>query len=124
MAREYKIGRIYESLYLCRRWTDNTDAGISVEKQNRNDFYKDELRSIEIKARQMLNKKESGNRTFAQYPGGGGESLIALCLNLLAEQKKSWPKLAYAYMELANVRMRLITCGSYNICLQFNPQRE
>ncbi len=123
VAREYKIERIYESIYLCRRWTDNTDAGISVEKQNRNDFYKDELRSIEIKARQMLNKKESGNRIFAQYPGEKQKNLTVLCLNLLADQKKSWPKLAYAYRELANVRTRSITCGGYKIYLQFNPQR-
>jgi glycosyltransferase involved in cell wall biosynthesis len=123
ITREYKVGRIYESLYLCRRWTDNTDAGISVEKQNRNDFYKDELRSIEIKARQMLNKKESGNRIFAQYPGEKQKSLTALCLNFLAEQKKSWPKLAYAYRELAAVSMRSITCGDYKVYLQFNPQR-
>jgi glycosyltransferase involved in cell wall biosynthesis len=123
IAREYKIGRIYESLYLCRRWTDNTDAGLSVEKQNRNDFYKDEIRSIEIKARRILNKKESGNRIFAQYPGGKQKSLTALCLNLLSQQKKNWPKLAYAYRELANVRTRSITCGGYKVCLQFNPQR-
>jgi hypothetical protein len=123
ITREYKVGRIYESLYLCRRWTDNTDAGISVEKQNRNDFYKDELRSIEIKARQMLNKKESGNKIFAQYPGEKQKSLTALCLNFLAEQKKSWPKLAYAYRELAAVSMRSITCGDYKVYLQFNPQR-
>ena len=123
IAREYKIGRIYESLYLCRRWTDNTDAGISREKQNRNDFYKDELRTIEIKARQVLNKKESGNRIFAQYPGGKQKSLITLCLNLLEKQKKNWPKLAYAYRELAAVRTRSITCGGYKVYLQFNPQR-
>ena len=55
IAREYKIGRIYESLYLCRRWPENTDAGLSVEKQNRNDIYKDELRTMEIEARQAMN---------------------------------------------------------------------
>jgi GT2 family glycosyltransferase len=59
IAREYKIGRIYQSLYLCRRWPDNTDAALSVEKQNRNDFYKDKLRTIEIAARQQLNKREA-----------------------------------------------------------------
>ena len=57
ITREYKIGRIYQSLYLCRRWPDNTDAALSVEKQNRNDFYKDKLRTIEIRARQVMNKK-------------------------------------------------------------------
>ena len=50
ITREYRIGRIYDSLYLCRRWQDNTDTGLSVEKQNRNDFYKDNLRTEEIKA--------------------------------------------------------------------------
>jgi glycosyltransferase involved in cell wall biosynthesis len=121
IAREYKIGRIYESLYLCRRWTDNTDAGLSVEKQNRNDFYKDKLRSIEIKARRGLNKKDSRNKIFAQYPGGKQKSLSLL--GLLEEQKKSWSKLAHAYRELAQMRIRSVDCGGYEVCLQFNPQR-
>jgi len=123
IAREYKIGRIYESIYLCRRWTDNTDAGLSVEEQNRNDFYKDKLRSIEIKARRILNKKESGNKIFAQYPGGKQKSLSVLCLSLLDQQKKSWPTLAYAYRELAQVRKRSVLCGGYKVYVQFNPQR-
>jgi GT2 family glycosyltransferase/uncharacterized protein YjhX (UPF0386 family) len=59
ITREYKIGRIYDSLYLCRRWSDNTDAALSVKKQNRNDFYKDKLRTLEIRTRQLLNKKET-----------------------------------------------------------------
>jgi GT2 family glycosyltransferase len=59
ITREYEIGRIYDSLYLCRRWSDNTDAALSVEKQNRNDYYKDKLRTLEIAARKQLNKKAS-----------------------------------------------------------------
>ena len=59
ITREYKIGRIYQNLYLCRRWPDNTDAALSVIKQNRNAFYKDKLRTMEIAARQQLNKKGS-----------------------------------------------------------------
>jgi glycosyltransferase involved in cell wall biosynthesis len=58
ISREYRIGRIYESLYLCRRWSDNTDAGLSLEKQNRNDAYKDRLRTMEIRARQQVNERE------------------------------------------------------------------
>jgi len=125
ISREYQIGRIYKSIYLCRRWRENTDAAPSIEKQNRNDFYKDELRTMEIKARQLLNKnkKEMENRTFSKYPREKQKSLTALCLNLLEEQKKSWPGLAYAYQELANVRTRSISCGSYKVDLQFNPQR-
>lgn len=52
LSREYRIGRIYESLYLCRRWTGNTDAALSIEKINRNDAFKDKIRTIEIMARQ------------------------------------------------------------------------
>ena len=55
ISRQYKIGRIYESLYLCRRWEGNTDSLISIEKQNANNFYKDSLRTNEIKIRQELN---------------------------------------------------------------------
>lgn len=54
ISREYKIGRIYQSLYLCRRWPENTDSALSPERQNRNDFYKDKLRTLEIKARQIM----------------------------------------------------------------------
>ncbi len=125
ISREYQIGRIYKSIYLCRRWRKNTDAALSIEKQNRNDFYKDELRTMEIKARQILNKnkKELADRTFAKYPRGKQNSLTALCLNLLEEQKKSWPGFAHSHQELVNIRTRSISCGSYIVDLQFNPQR-
>ena len=125
ISREYQIGRIYKSIYLCRRWRENTDSAISIERQNRNDFYKDELRTIEIKARQILNKnkKDMEKRIFAQYPEKKQKPLTALCLNLLDEQKKSWPGLAHSYQELANIRTRSVSCGSYKVDLQFNPQR-
>ncbi|MCE5263955.1 MAG: glycosyltransferase family 2 protein [Deltaproteobacteria bacterium] len=55
ISREYRIGRIYDSLYLCRRWEGNTDARLTVEQANRHDAYKDRLRTIEIRARQKLN---------------------------------------------------------------------
>jgi hypothetical protein len=56
ISREYRIGRIYESLYLCRRWEGNTDAALSVENSNRNDAFKDKVRTDEILARQVLSK--------------------------------------------------------------------
>lgn len=59
ISREYRIGRIYESLYLCRRWAGNTDAGLSVEHRNRNDAFKDQIRTIEIMARKRQNKEET-----------------------------------------------------------------
>ena len=57
ISRQYKIGRIYESLYLCRRWAGNTDAGLSIEASNNNNSFKDSLRSQEIMARQELTSR-------------------------------------------------------------------
>jgi len=62
ILREYKIGRIYEPLYICRRWEGNTDANLSIEQQNSNDFYKDSIRTTEIIERQKKNKYK-----FAQH---------------------------------------------------------
>ena len=56
LSREYQIGRIYEPVYLCRRWEGNTDAALSIEKANRNDIYKDKVRTIEMLARQSMNQ--------------------------------------------------------------------
>jgi hypothetical protein len=57
ISREHRIGRIYESLYHCRRWEGNTDSALPIDKVNRNDYYKDSLRTIEILARKQMNKK-------------------------------------------------------------------
>lgn len=51
ISREYAVGRIFDSLYLCRRWSDNTDASLSIEQINEHNLYKDFLRSIEMSAR-------------------------------------------------------------------------
>lgn len=54
ITREYRLGRIYEPLYDCRRWTGNSDAALSREKINRNNLYKDRIRTIELRARQQM----------------------------------------------------------------------
>lgn len=50
-SREYQIGRIYDVLYLCRRWEDNTDAALDIEKMNAHHTYKDRIRTWELQAR-------------------------------------------------------------------------
>jgi glycosyltransferase involved in cell wall biosynthesis len=55
LSREYQIGRIFEPIYLCRRWEGNSDAGLDVTKLNTFNFYKDKLRTLEILARQHMN---------------------------------------------------------------------
>jgi hypothetical protein len=54
ICREYRIGRIYENLYLCRRWSGNTDTALSIEEENRNNAFKDKIRTAEILARQKI----------------------------------------------------------------------
>jgi len=54
-SRKWQIGRIYKELYLCRRWEDNSDASLDIQKLNANNAYKDKLRSLEISARQKIN---------------------------------------------------------------------
>lgn len=56
-SREYRIGRIYDVLYLCRRWEGNSDASLDIDKMNAHNTYKDRLRTWEIEARINLNKK-------------------------------------------------------------------
>ena len=51
ISREYRIGRIYDAIYNCRRWDDNSDGDLSIEKNNRNNLYKDRLRTWELMAR-------------------------------------------------------------------------
>lgn len=60
ISRDYSIGRIYDSLYLCRRWEGNSDAGLSIQKINENNDYKDCLRSIELLARVKQNHEQQG----------------------------------------------------------------
>lgn len=57
ISREYRIGRIWDVLYNCRRWDDNSDASLSVAKNNANNFYKDRIRTWELEARICRNKK-------------------------------------------------------------------
>ncbi|MDR3286972.1 MAG: glycosyltransferase family 2 protein [Prevotellaceae bacterium] len=57
VSRNYQIGRIYEPLYLCRRWDGNSDAALDIAKQNTYNTYKDRVRSIELAARIAKNKK-------------------------------------------------------------------
>lgn len=58
LSRHYEIGRIFEPIYICRRWEGNSDARLSREASNRHDTYKDRLRTLEILARQRLNREK------------------------------------------------------------------
>ncbi|MCX7981689.1 MAG: glycosyltransferase [Syntrophales bacterium] len=57
ISRFYRIGRIFESIYFCRRWEGNSDARLTPERVNEFNAYKDRIRTIEIMARQRLNER-------------------------------------------------------------------
>ncbi len=57
VSREYQIGRIYDVVYNCRRWDDNSDANCDLIAMNNNNFYKDRIRTWELKARIQMNTK-------------------------------------------------------------------
>ncbi len=59
VSRIYQIGRIYEPLYLCRRWEGNSDASLGTQKLNEYNFYKDKIRTLELEARIRLNAENN-----------------------------------------------------------------
>ena len=57
ISRDYRIGRIYDSLYLCRRWEGNSDSNLDIARVNANNLYKDRLRTWEVEARIAKNRQ-------------------------------------------------------------------
>ena len=57
ISREYRIGRIYDVLYCCRRWEGNSDAALDIDRINANNMYKDRIRTWELEARIRKNKR-------------------------------------------------------------------
>jgi len=65
ISGKYKIGRVYQPVYLCRRWEDNTDASLDVVKVNSHNLYKDRIRTFELQARIQRNKKSDPGKTWS-----------------------------------------------------------
>ena len=57
-SRQYQIGRVYDVVYLCRRWDDNSDASLDIVKMNGHNLYKYRIRTWELQARIAMNKKK------------------------------------------------------------------
>ncbi len=55
ISRHYQIGRVYDVVYLCRRWEDNSDASLDIVKMNGHNLYKDRIRTWELQARIAMN---------------------------------------------------------------------
>jgi hypothetical protein len=65
ISGKYKIGRVYQPVYLCRRWEDNTDASLDGSKINSHNLYKDRIRTFELQARIQRNKKSDPGKTWS-----------------------------------------------------------
>ena len=76
ISRDYKIGRIYDIIYLCRRWEGNSDAALSIEKVNQNNFYKDRIRTWEIQSRIQMHTID--------------EDFQELVEEMIEDQKENW----------------------------------
>lgn len=104
-SRQYRIGRIYDVLYLCRRWEGNSDAALSIEKINQNNNYKDSLRTLEIELRQAMNKKRQAGDLFIE--------------NQLAK----WQTARTNHEALNQIETRRFELAGNTITVQFNPAR-
>ena len=100
-SRNYKIGRIYDELYLCRRWEGNSDAALSIEKVNRNNHYKDSLRT-----REMLIRSRLHNTT-----------------RFINSQLSTWELAGKNHQALSEVETREIQVDGIPFTVQFNPAR-
>ena len=88
LSRLYPIGRIYDVLYLCRRWEGNSDASLSIEKINRNNDYKDSLRTLEIEKRKELNGFRFNKPTLDNFIADNRSSWSLLNQNIKEAQSK------------------------------------
>ena len=105
ISRNYRIGRIYTSLYHCRRWEGNSDAALPIERINRNNYYKDQLRTIELQARIAMNKK-----VYELY-------------ELRRKQLATWEMARLNYEALDKIDVRKMTCEGVEFTIQHNPKR-
>ena len=108
ISRRYRIGRIYDVLYLCRRWGGNSDAALSHEKVNAHNLYKDSLRTAELEARMAL--VESSGIPTAQEVN-----------DFFDRQLRQWPVAAERHAALGGVELRDLGNG---IVMQHNPARS
>lgn len=107
ISRSYRVGRIYDVLYLCRRWGGNSDAALSHEKINAHNLYKDTLRTAELNARKVL-MKSMKMPTLAELE------------QFFSRQLGCWSETAERFRNLEAVCQKKFDNG---ITLQFNPSR-
>lgn len=111
-SRHFRIARIFTELYLCRRWDGNSDAALSIDKQNRNNLYKDAIRTIELKARKSMIKK--WNHPLVK------EEVEAF----IDQQLHDWDEAKQRFEALSSqVKTKVLPIHDGELRVQFNPSR-
>lgn len=111
LSRRYRVGRIYDELYLCRRWEGNSDAALPPERVNQNNLYKDGLRTEELRARQRRNAR--------WRRAASGDEL----LRMAGRQLAVWDEAAARYRQLERAVVSEFKDGDATLSIQWNPAR-
>lgn len=111
-SRRFRIARIYDELYLCRRWEGNSDAALSVERVNANNLYKDSLRTIELEARRAM--LHTWNRATKE------DDVLAF----FDAQMQRWEEVSARFAELSQgIQTKALPLADFTLCAQHNPRR-
>ncbi len=111
LSRNYRIGRIYKELYLCRRWEGNSDASLTIAQQNANNLYKDSLRTLEISARRQMQHSVIVDAVETSLQ------------RFFWAQLEKWEAVRFRYDDLKQVKIKELHSNEYTMMVQFNPAR-
>lgn len=115
-SRSYKIGRIYDVLYLCCRWEGNSDAALSIERINANNFYKDSLRTKELQERLNISHEYRWENELKPD--------IIPIKRFIRKQIKDWKTAHDNHEALKEVKTKELDICGYPFTVQFNPARS
>ena len=107
-SRQYKIGRIYDVLYLCRRWEGNSDAALSIEQTNANNHYKDSLRTRELEIRKRYAEKLKNQNEIKRF---------------IDSQLACWQLAHDNHEALRTIQTKELSINGYTFVVQYNAQR-
>ena len=112
LSAEYKVERIYDVLYLCRRWGGNSDSKLSRERQNTNNAYKDSVRTRELLRRKKQVRQQAG-MTVSQEE----------MKTFFDAQLQAWPEVAQRVEQIDKVQTKRLLTPHSSLLTQFNPAR-
>ena len=118
-SRTYRIGRIYEELYLCRRWEGNSDAALNIERINRNNYYKDCLRTREILLRLPKDMDLQENQHLFSYKIDKQQNHR----KFIKDQISDWELAHQNHEALKAVQTKALDVDGISFQVQFNPAR-